>query len=326
MRRLLFVIASVIVSVISLFVVLQNVPLEGVLDSIQQAKPAWLIITFISIAISMFVRGIRWWGLLGFRLKVMHASHIMNITFLGNQLPLRMGEVFRSVLAIQGGVPVITSATSIVVERLVDMLVVVLMISAAIARLPDVPAQVAQSASLFGVLAVIGFLILLFFAHNPKLAHRILEAIIKLIPILNRLPLVTMLEHVLDGLQPLTQARILAFTAFWTLISWFFSLISFYFLFLALDIQTNYWLAVPLGIGLASLSIALPVSVAGLGPFEAAIFAMGQLLGMSNVDAVSLGFLLHGMSVLSYVFWGIIALLVLGVSPSAMVKQKENDS
>jgi len=321
-RRIIFIVVSILVSAVSLVLVLQNIPLEEVLGTIQKADAGILIFVFGILTVSMFTRGARWWGLLGYRLPIIQASHIVNVMFLGNQLPFRMGEVARSVLSIRGGVPIVTSATSIVVERLVDMLVVVLLIAGVVTQLPDVPEQVTQSATIFGILAVVGFLVLLFFAHRPKLAHRILDAILNTIPLLKRLPLKTMLNHVLDGLQPLTDMRTLVFVSFWTVIAWGASLASFYFLHLALGIEVNYALSVPLGIALASLSVALPVSVAALGPFEAAIVLTGQLVGMNSVDAVSLGFLLHGMSVLAYAVWGIVGLLALGISPATAFKTK----
>jgi glycosyltransferase 2 family protein len=322
-KRILFMLASIIVSVISLYLVLQNVPIDGVINSIQGADMMQLLIAFVFVTLSMFTRGIRWWGLLGYRLSVIQSSHIMNVTFLGNQLPFRMGEIARSLLAIRGGVPVITSATSIVVERLVDMLIVVIMIAGAVSQLPNAPQQITQSATIFGFLAVVGFATLLILARLPQLAHRILDSVLNLIPILKRFPLKTMLNHVLDGLHPLTEARTLLFTIVWSIIAWGMSLAAFYFLHQALGIEINYAISVPLGIGLASLSVALPVSVAALGPFEAAIVLTGQLVSMDSIDAVSLGFLLHGMSVIAYALWGTIGLLTLGISPSTAFKTND---
>lgn len=324
-RRILFLVVSIIVSAISLYIVLQGVPVDDVVASIQHADVFYLLLGFIFVTLSIFTRGIRWWGLLGFRIPVIQAIHIMGVTFLGNQLPFRMGEVARSLLVIRHDVPVITAATSIVVERLVDMLIVVVMIAGAVSQLSDVPQQVTQSATIFGILAIIGFFILLLFARLPNLPHRILDTILQLIPILRRLPLKTILNHVLDGLYPLTNLRTLLFTVVWSLIAWGASLAVAYFLHLALGIETNYAVSVPLGVGLASLSVALPVSVAALGPFEAAIVLTGQLVAMDSVDAVSLGFLIHGMSVLGYAIWGVIGLLALGISPgSAFTKNSKS--
>jgi uncharacterized membrane protein YbhN (UPF0104 family) len=325
-KRIALIIASILVSIITLVLVLQDAPLTDVFETIQTADKGMLIIVFIILTLSLFTRGIRWWGLLGYRLPIVQACNIVNVMFLGNQLPFRMGEVARSILSIRGGVPIITSATSIVVERLVDMLVVVVMIAGVVSQLPNVPDYVTQTSASLGTLAIIGFVSALIFARLPKLAHRILDTVLNILPILKKLPLKTMLDHVLDGLQPLTNIRTLAFVLFWTVIAWSMSLASFYFLHLALGIEVTYTLSVPLGIALASLSVALPVSVAAVGPFEAAIVLTGTIMSMDSVDAVSLGFLLHGMSVLAYAVWGVVGLLALGISPTTAFKPKPTDA
>ena len=115
--------------------------------------------------------------------------HILNVTMLLNQLPLRAGEVARSLLATRSGVPVVTAATSIVVERLMDVVVVVLILAFALARLPSAPAAVAQAAVLFGAAAVIAFLMLIIFARYPQVAHRLLGWLEAHIPAVKRLNL-----------------------------------------------------------------------------------------------------------------------------------------
>ena len=78
-----------------------------------------------------------------------------------------------------------------------------------------------------------------------------------------------------------------------------------------------------LAVSLASFSIAIPVSVAAIGPFEAAVLAAGQLAGLDGVQALSLGFLFHGVSVANYVIWGIIGFLGLGLSPRKVMDSTE---
>ena len=119
----------------------------------------------------------------------------------------------------------------------------------------------------------------------------------------------------LDGLRPLTHLRALLSVVFWTASAWGISLLGYYCLHLALGIETDYLRSVPLGVSLAALALALPVSIAGLGPFEGAIVVSGNVVGMDPLASVSLGFLFHGVSVLSYAIWGTIGLLALGVTP-----------
>ena len=320
-RRIVFVLVSVAVSAALLLVILRDIQFEEVLASIAAADPALLLLSFALVAVALVLRGIRWSVLLDRRIPIAPATHMVNIMFLGNQLPLRLGEVARGMLATRHQVPLGTSASSIVVERLIDTLIVVLMIAAAVGGSPDLT----ERAALFGALALFGFLVLLFFARSPGHAHRILDGLLRLVPILGRLPLKPLLNDLLDGVRPLTHVRALLSVVFWTASAWGVSLVGYYCLHLALGIETDYLRSVTLGVSLAALALALPVSIAGLGPFEGAIVVSGNIVGMDPLAAVSLGFLLHGVSVLSYVIWGTIGLLALGVSPASAFGAREND-
>ena len=140
------------------------------------------------------------------------------------------------------------------------------MIAAVIGNLPDMPPEVANRAAAFGLLALAGFTALLLLARAPQIARQLLERLMALIPFLQRLPLKSVFGNLLDGLQPLTQWRRLGYTLAWSAIAWFFSLAAFYYLHLALHIEVDYVLSVSLGLSLAALSLALPVSVARAWP------------------------------------------------------------
>lgn len=320
MRRILFIIVSVGVSALFLWLVLRDVPLEDVLRSIAGADVLWVLLSLPAIAAGLWARAVRWRGLLGWRIGPLVALHIIGITFLANQLPLRAGEVARSLLAARYGVPVLTAATSIIVERLLDTLLVVLMLAAVLAALPDVQPAVANTALLFGAAALLACTVLLAFARYPDVARRLLAALLARLPLLRRLPLPRLLEQVIDGLGPLTHLRQAAHALGWTLISWAFSLLTLYCLHRALGIHdVDLLQSTVLGIGLASLSIAIPVSIAALGPFQAAIALTGQIVGMAPLQSAALGFLLHGVTIFGYIVMGLAGLLGLGVSPSALL-------
>ena len=302
---------------------MSGVPLEDVLATIETADGAWLALSGLFMTLSLVTRGVRWRELLARRIARRDAFHLVNIMFLGNQLPLRMGEVARTVLVSRKGVPMATAAASIVVERLLDTLLVALMLTLTVSRLPDAPRAVTDAAAFFGMAGLAGFVALLVCARTPQRTLAIVDAMLRLTPALRRLPLKRWTAHLLDGLGALADARTLLVSLFWTLISWAMSLATFYCLQAALAIEVDASLSVPLGVSLAALGIALPVSIAALGPFEAAIIVAGQLTGMDSLEAVSLGFLYHGVTIIGIVIWGAISLLALGVlSPG---KQQQTD-
>ncbi|MCB9449888.1 MAG: flippase-like domain-containing protein [Anaerolineaceae bacterium] len=319
MRRYLIVIASVLVSGLFLWLALRTAPLTDIWANIQNANLLWIGIAFVSVTVGLYTRAIRWRGLVDDKIPTTRSFHILNITFLLNQLPLRAGEVARSLLATRENVPVLTAATSIVIERLLDTVLVVVWLALALTQVPDVPSEISVTAAAFGVAAVGAFVVLIIFARFPNLAHQSLHFAERILPFLKRLPLERLLDNVLDGLKPLTHWQRAAHAIIWTLISWSVSLFTFFALENALGIpakspSTDLFLMAVVAVTMASFSIAIPVSLASVGPFEGAVLLAGKALGMDDAVALSLGFVAHGITVSGYAVWGTIALMVMGVS------------
>ena len=328
MQRGLIITASLAVSAIFLFLVLRTVPLDEVWHSIQQANMLWVLLSFAVSSLGLWTRGIRWRGLLSTgRVSRRDGFFILSITSLLNQLPLRAGEVARGLLATQRDVPFMTAATSIVVERLLDTLIVVLMLLAALTQIPQLPPEATQAATLFGVGAVLGFVVLLSLAGQPRRARVALAWLLDRLPLLQPLPLARLFDQVLDGLQPLTDWRRCAHALIWTLISWGCSLLGLLLLHFALSIDdVPLALSTLLGMSLTSFSVAIPVSVMALGPFEAAMMLTGEIVGMDPITALSLGFLTHGVAILAYIVWGVMGLLAMGVSLADLRQPRPADA
>ena len=307
--------ASLAVSALFLWLALRDVPLAEVGESIRQANIGWVLVSLVSIGLALYTRAIRWRGLLGNRIPLGRTFYILTVTFLVNQLPLRAGEIARSLLATRSGVPVVTAATSIIVERLLDTVMVVVLLALGLSRLPDAVPAATQVATLFGIAAIVAFLVMVLFARYPAFVHRLLEALEARIGLLRRLGLRRLVDHVLDGLQPLTDWRRAAHAVGWTVISWLVSLGTFYTLELAFNITSVDLVQMTLlSVTLASFSIAIPVSVAAIGPFEGAVRLAGEALRLDPVLATSLGFVFHGVTIVAYAILGTVGLLVLGVS------------
>jgi uncharacterized membrane protein YbhN (UPF0104 family) len=323
MRRWIFIVISVVVSAIFLVLALRDVPLGDVVAVIQQAEIGWVLLSFIGVAGTLITRAVRWRGLLDNRMPLIQAFHILNITMLLNLLPLRAGELARSLLATRSGVPFVTAATSIVVERLIDVVTVVLMIALAVSRLPSVSPLVTQGATFFGMMALVAFVGLVTFARFPQVAHRVLAWLEARIPLLVKLQAGKRVDEVLDGLRPLTQPKRALHALVWTVIAWSISLLTFYAVERSLRIEdVDLFTGALLGVSLVSLSLAVPVSVASVGPFEGAVRVAGDTVGMTALEGAALGFLFHGVSVLGYAIFGVIGLIALGVSLGDVLPQR----
>jgi uncharacterized protein (TIRG00374 family) len=324
MRRLLLILASLVVSGIFLWLALRDVPLAEVADNIRRANLFWIVVSFALVGASLWSRGVRWSGLLDHRISISKGFYLFTITMFINLLPLRVGEVVRTLLATRYGVPLVTAAASIIIERLIDVVAVVVLLAIGLAQLPSVPTAVTNTISLFALLAVVGFAVLIVFARFPQVAHNLLTAIESRVSILQRLGLRKRLEEVLDGLRPLTHWRSAANAIFWTVIGWGISFITFYTIELAFGVTgINPWLMSALSITLASFGAAIPLTVASIGPFQGAVRLAGEMVGMNAVLTASLGIAFHGITVLGYAVFGVIALTTLGVSFGDLMRRSE---
>jgi uncharacterized protein (TIRG00374 family) len=326
MRRTLFLIASVIVSAVFLWLALRDVPVSEVLESLREAELLWIIVALLSGSIGLWTRGLRWRGLLNDRVQPVNAFYMLCIAMLLNQLPFRAGEVARSALAARYGVPFFTAATSILVERLLDTLLVVILLAAALTQIPSAPPTITQAATLFGIAGVIALVVLLVFARKPEWARAMLNFVERILPFIKRLPLRSLLEHILDGIAPLANPRRAVHAVVMSVVSWAFSLGTFYALALSVGVADSRELMTLLSVTMASFAIALPVSVASIGPFEGAVRLSGDAVGLPSALSLSLGFLFHGVSILMYAIWGTIGLVVMGVSLGEVLKREPNNA
>lgn len=326
-RRIIFIIASVVVSGIFLVLALQGVPVEDVIDGIRQAEIGWVLLGLFTVFLSAVTRAVRWQGLIGNRAPLVGVYHCYNLTNLINQLPLRAGEVARTVaLSSRFGVPLVTAATSVLIERLIDIVMIILLLAVGLNYVDSAPDWVGQAAVLLGTTAVAGFIGLLVLARFPKFAQGILTWLEQKIPLLKRLGLLKRLEEVLVVLEWLSKPSRLLHALIWSVLSWAASLSTFFCLMYALGAHTQHdpILGSMIGVPLVSFSIAIPVSVASIGPFESAVRVAGDLMGMQATLATTLGFLFHGIAALGYVILGITSMIALGVSLGDVMKAPAN--
>lgn len=319
MRRILFVVASVIASGLFLWLAMRDVPMDEIIESIRQANVLWVLAALVFVTLGLWTRAIRWRVLLEQKIETKQAFYILSIGMLLNQLPFRVGEVARSGLATRSNIPFITAVTSILVERLLDTLLVVIALALALTQIPDAPPELTQPAALFGGVGIIAFGVLLVFARQPAVAWRVLNWVQSVLPFIKRLKLDQLLNNILQGIRPLANWGSAFSAIVWTLISWGLSLATFYCLGLALGVVDNLALMTVLSVTMASFSIVIPVTVAAVGPFEAAVRLAGDAVQLPSVASIALGFIFHGVTILGYAIWGALGMVLMGVSLGEML-------
>lgn len=275
------------------FIVIQMGDLRHLGEALATARYIYLLPAAALVVIGLACRAVRWRVLLSSGLPLKRAFSILNVAYLVNGvLPLRIGEVARAYLATRADppVPFLKSASTIIVERLLDLLavLVILLLAISFAPLPD---TIRAAALAFAPLAIVGFGLLVGLATRRELALRIVGWLTARIRPLQRLPIDRLAGQFLDGLLPLARPSTFAKTVLWTAISWGFSLASGWVLMFAFY-DTASLPATLLFTAAASFAVAVPAVPGNVGPYEASIVLALGALGYGEPAATAVGFAL----------------------------------
>lgn len=308
---------GVLVSLILLILVLNGVDIQRVEGALARADYRMVLPAFGLLVIGMGTRAIRWRSLLGGRLPLAHAFHILNISYLFNgALPFRLGELARIFLVtrLSDPIPAPTTLSTIVAERLLDMLTVIGLLGLVLTMLP-VPAFITTAGLTLGLGAVVGVILLVVIARRRAWTLGLLERLQQRYAWLVRWHPTDIAGRFLDGIQPLASWRGMLTALLWSLVSWGLSVVAGYILMYAL-FPTPTWTATLLFIVMASLAVSVPYAPGAVGPYEAGVVMALNLTGFDRPEgaAVAFAIVLHATNLGVYVLTGVIGLLFEGVS------------
>ncbi len=334
MRRWFNIFLAIAFSVVALLLALNGVPLDKVGGQLTQGNYFWLIPCIVLSLVGLALRAVRWRALLNNRITLGHSYNILNAGyFLNAILPARLGEVARTYLAtrLTPPIPIFTTLSTIVVERLIDTLTVVFLIVLGLAFTPNVSETAQRAAYGSGILAVFGLIVLIVLAIRRKWAHALVSFGERIIPPIKRINPAHLMDKVLDGVQPLTSPKGAFTTLFWTAIAWLFSVVAAFFLiptFFSINHPGN-WAAAILMVAFGSLAIAFPAVPGSVGPFELSVVLALRTAGLiGNADdearAVAFAVVLHLCNVFCYVSTGYIGLLREKISIGQIMESARN--
>lgn len=237
------------------------------------------------------------------------------IGFLCNMvLPLRVGEVVRPVLlARRTALPVSSVLASVLLERLLDMLTILVFLGLVMVLVP-VSDTIRQSGIAFLALAICAITAVVGLQRQHPKAIGLMRWLLARLPAGLRDRGEAALQSFIDGLQGIGEgpvlARVLAYSVYlWVVIASVFGIG-----FLACD------LPVPTVIGALALvtivagAVSAPSAPGFIGTFQAGcILALG-LFGVSRADAVPYAFVVWGAQWLTQIVLGVVFLLRENVS------------
>ena len=301
---------GIAISVLAFALVFRSVDLELTARILAEAAPGWLALVAAFLVIDVLLRAVRWRRLLApirdvpFRATL---AYLLIGYLANNVLPARLGELVRChYLGDREGLSRTTALGTVVVERVVDIAVVVAIAAFAIIVL-SIRGLVA-SAVLVGVAIVLLLVIALAIgvaAHRIPGADRVAAAAARW-PRVGELT--TKLRH---GLAVAGRPRTLFEALALSVVAWGATLLAFAAAGQAVGVELTVAQASLLAAGVA-LAAAIPSGPAALGTFELAGVRIAEAFGVAPEPAFAIALIVHaGILVITSV-GGVIALARLG--------------
>ena len=298
------------ISIVALWLVLRSVDLGRTLEVVRSANPVWILAVAGFLATDVGLRAFRWQRLLA---PITHIRYRAMLGYLlvgylaNNLLPARLGELVRShYLGDREGVSRTTTLGTVVVERVVDLSVVVAI--AAISILVLSVRGIVANAVLAGIAVASLFAVVLAFG---VVAHR-LPGADRIASLADRWPrLRDLVGSLRGGLGVAGRPRTLLETVALSVVAWSATILAFAAAGQAIGIELTIGQAALLGSGVA-LASAVPAGPASLGTFEFAAVQIATSIGVPENEAFALALIAHAMSLLITVPAGAIVLARIG--------------
>lgn len=301
---------GVAVSVVAIALVIGSVDVGATLDVLARAQPGWVVVAVGFLLVDVVVRAVRWQRLLtpvapvafGPVLSYLLAGYLAN-----NVLPARLGELVRShLLGDREGISRATALGTVVVERVVDVAVVVAIAATAILVLSVrgiVAGAVLVGAAIAALLAVgLGVGIA---AHRVPGADRVAARAA-------RWPRVgAAASRLRDGLAVAGRPRTLVEALGLSVVAWSATLLAFAAAGQSVGVELTVGQASLLASGVA-LAAAIPSGPAALGTYELAAVRLGLAVGVTAEPALALALLVHAAILVITSVGGVAALVWLG--------------
>jgi uncharacterized protein (TIRG00374 family) len=301
-----FLLLGTAVSALFLWLAVRNVQLNLFWAALRACEYLWLFPALAGLAVAVVIRSWRWQLLfrpetrppLGAVTRALLVGQLFNVI-----LPMRAGEAARIVVLHQETRTSRAEAVgTAVVERLYDVLALLLLVIAASPFLPEVT-WLERAAVLAGLLLVVvvgGAVLVALYGARPA---RIALSPLALLPVVTRDHTDAVAERLVHGLGALHRPALVVPAFLLSVFSWLVLAVSNWLVLVAFDLELSYAAGV-LILVTTTLSLVIPSAPGGVGVFEAGGVVALRAYGIEESTALSATVVLHALNLFPYVVAG----------------------
>lgn len=315
-RDRVWVLVGLLVSLTCVVIGVQGIHWQEVFQTFAVVKWEWVGAGACLLVVSFLLFARRWRGILLRRAKLptLVLFGYLCIGYLINAvLPLRAGDVTRAaVLRKRHSMSTGTAVASVVMERLLDLLIVV-GLGVCTAFFFELPSVVRASLVVFSCATVVGLFGLAVLAIDVKPIKSFRAWMSGMAPQATQPFIDRYVRPFLDGFRVVHSPVNVLRVFFWSALGWvcFVFAVNCFIRSVSLDLP---WTATAVVIVMTSLGAAIPSSPGAIGIYHAlAVFAL-SLFGVPSPVAVAFAMVAHTTAIVVQVGLGAICSMILGVS------------
>ncbi len=345
-KNILFIL-SIVASIVCLWLFVRNIEWSLLKNALMEANYWFVIPTLILTILVYVVRALRWKGLLS-HIKPISVINLLSITCIGfmanNILPARVGEVLRPfILYKKENVKFSTSFATVIVERIFDMLGLIIFTVAVIALLPHPSAthtsmqvstheantikesiipSLKKWTEVFAGVGVFTVIFLFLVVIKPDFFKRILSKVCRFLPHTVKDKIMGLYDSFIYGLKILENKMQTIWILALSLFIWFLGGAEIYLLGFSFHMHLPFVGACLVAVCLA-LAVALPQAPGYIGVFHIAVLKSLDIFGIQATAAQSYAIVLWAISILPSTIMGFLFLWREGIAFREVVKLEE---
>jgi glycosyltransferase 2 family protein len=324
LKRLPILIIGILISVAALYFAFQGFKLEDVWDAMSRVRPLYFLLLITPYVLTFLTKVWRW-RLLFYpdtdRTPFRLLFGALMISYI--PLPFRLGELARAaVVTARTGLPPARVFSTILVEKVMDVLALLLLFAVSIpfVTLPSAPGQGTLVFVGAGVMVVV--VVLLVLILRPDWARKLVRLVADRLPQRYGARIIEAADHALEGLTPLAVPSIAVKVGLWSIATWSINIVTIYLMMLAFNIEVPITVAAVLVVA-TNLSMVVPAAPGYVGTFEAAVVAVLVALGQPRDISQAFAIIYHFLGLVPVALLGVIAAIQQGINFAALRQPEE---
>lgn len=309
-RRLLLNFATVVVTIVFSYIALRGINPKAMLHALRTCDYWWLLPALVAFGLGTLARALRWRSLFAPGRRPPRGATtdaMMMGYFYNNILPARAGEAIRVVVLTQrSAAPPVEIVGTVVLERMYDVLAILVVFFAAEPWLPHVSwfgaAAAAAAALAVGIALAAGLLAV--YGDRPL---RLLLRPLARFSLFSGERLDRTVAELAHGLSGLRDVRVAGEAFMWTILAWLLSALCAYLVSLAFALHLPFAAGVLVTVAIG-FGMILPTAPAAVGVFEGAVLIALGAYGVPHSAALPYALVLHAVNFVPFIVVGVVLL------------------